>query len=163
MKLELESFVGILPLKFGMTQFEVAAIAEMGPPKKAFDAYDGSLNEFRTMDLPVCNYVDGALSAIDTNFRVGSLMFRGMDLYKESPSEVCYQLHELNGYTLVGLGGLLYPELGISTGGFYDEETGSFYIPTDSVDDDRGISAFRKGAFDALLDSYTKLDIEKLL
>lgn len=159
MNLEIESFMGVGPLKFGMDASQVAALPEMGPPRKSFPVFDGSLNEFRTMDLPVCNYVNGELSTVDTTWRTVGVRFKDIDFYNEEPAEVCRKLQRYNGYALLGLGSILFPEIGINIGGFLNIETMKF-VDGGAVDqDERGVAAFRKGAFDSLLGEYERIDL----
>jgi hypothetical protein len=156
---EIKPLIGVGPLKFGMSMADVENIELMGKPSKTLDMYDGSKSEYRSMNIPVCNYIDGKLSTIDTNWRINDLFFKNISIYTEDPRSVSEKLQKLNGYTLMGLGSLLFPEIGLNVSGFFDEEAKRFRSMHSSEQDDRGVAIFQKGAFDELLENYQRVDI----
>ena len=153
MKWDIRGYNGMGPLHLGMNAAEVAAIPIMGSPLRTDPAYDGSLVEFRGIDLPMCNYVDGVLATIDTSRRVAGVGFGDMSIYDTPPREVLQTLERASGQVLLGLGTVLFMGLGLNVGGFYFEDGNEFFDPT-RHQDDRGVAVFQRGAFDGLLPEY---------
>lgn len=155
MRWQIEPFVGLGPLEFGMTRSDVAKLNNViGDVTAADRAFDGSLNEFRTMDVPVCNYVEDRLSTIDTNWRVNDVFYKEMNVYKTEPEVILKFLENENGGALIGLGFVLFGRIGVNAAGFYDAETDKFYDIYSTVQDHRGLAVFRRGAFDELLNEF---------
>ncbi|MEX0369231.1 MAG: hypothetical protein AB3N09_01270 [Tateyamaria sp.] len=153
MKWDIRPHNGMGPLYFGMKPEEVAAIPGMGAPERVVTGYDGSLVEFRAIDMPMCNYVDGGLSTIDTTRRVADVWFNDMNIYETPPLDVLQTLERASGRVLAGLGSILFIGIGLNVGGFYYEDTNNLYDP-ETDQDDRGVAAFQPGAFDALASEY---------
>ena len=158
MNWEITPLVGLGPLKFGMSPKEVARIEGLGPVTDSHTAYDNSLNEFRTMDVPVCNYVDGLLAAVDTNHLVENVKLDGIDVYQTSPERLVKMLERLNRGAKIGLGSILFNEIGINISGFYLEEEAKFFDPGTGDIDERGLGMFRKGGFDPYLNEYRTIN-----
>lgn len=153
MKWDIRPYNGMGPLVFGMKPEEVAAVPGMGAPVHSDIQFDGSVTEFRAIDVPMCNYLNGGLSAIDTSRRVVDVWFGDMNLYETDPLDVLKGLERASGRVLSGLGTILFIGIGLNVEGFYYADTNNLYDPlTDQ--DDRGVAAFQPGAFDALLTEY---------
>ncbi len=153
----IQPLVGLGRLKFGLKQSDVAQLDNLGPVTATHPVIDGSVNEFRTIDVPVCNYTDGILTAIDTNWRVPEVTFEGIDVYKTEPLVILQLLEKKNGGALAGLGSILFLNLGINVGGFYDEETGKVADLNIEASDNRGVGLFTKSAFDKFLNAYQEI------
>ena len=154
---EISPLIGLGPLKFGMKPEDIALIDGLGPVTNSFKAYDGSVNEYRTMDIPVCNYAKGILAAVDTNSQVKNLTLDGMDIYNTPPLQVIQTLERLNGGAKSGLGSMLFINIGINISGFYIEEEKRLYEPEAEERDERGLGMFIKGAFDSVIDEYEEI------
>ncbi|CUX80042.1 hypothetical protein [Roseibaca calidilacus] len=153
MKWDIRGYNGMGPLYLGMNAAEVAAIPVMGAPMRTDPAYDGSLVEFRGIDLPMCNYVGGVLVTIDTSRRVAGVWFGDMNIYETPPREVLQTLERASGQVFLGLGTVLFMGIGLNVGGVYFEDSNEFFDPTRDQDD-RGVAVFQWGAFDELLHEY---------
>lgn len=153
MKWDIRAYNGMGPLYLGMRSAEVAAIPVMGVPVRTVPGYDGSLVEFRAIDLPICNYVDDVVVTIDTSRRVADVWFGDMNIYETPPRDVLRTLERASGQALVGLGSILFTGIGLNVGGFYFEDTNAYFDPA-SDQDDRGVAVFQRGAFDDLLHLY---------
>lgn len=149
----IRAFNGMGPLYFGMKAEEVSAVQTMGKPERIVSGYDGSVVEFRAIDIPMCNYVNGGLAVIDTSRRVVGVKFGDMDIYETPPLEVLVALEKASGKVLSGLGTLLFTGIGLNVAGFYFPDTNDLFDP--ALDqDDRGVAAYQPGAFDAMLSEY---------
>lgn len=153
MRWDIRPYNGLGPLYFGMKPAEVAAIPGMGDPDRSYPAYDGSLVEFRGIDMPMCNYTGDGLTTIDTSRRVADVWFGEVNIYQMPPRDVLQMIERASGLALVGLGTILFMGIGLNVGGFYFEETNTVFDPT-TDQDDRGVALFQRGAFDALLAEY---------
>ncbi len=146
--------VGLGPLRFGMSVADVAGIMRGHAVSALDDVFDGSKNEFRTMDLPVCNYVAGKLHALDTSHRVAGVTFEGADVYALDPKELLVRLETAAGGAKAGLGMVLFETIGVNTTGFYDAYDDRFWSGPAGSGDPRGLGLFEKGAFDHLLGEF---------
>ncbi len=148
-------YAGLGPLAFGMTRQQVASLLDTSYPVSAVDTvFDGSVNEFRTMNCPVCNYMDGALHAIDTHSGVTSVFLNDIDVYATDSKTLLQSFEQADGGAKTDLGMVIFERLGVNTSGFYRPEEGSF---VDSADPDyqrRGVGVFSRGAFDTLLPDF---------
>lgn len=153
--------VGLGPLRFGMGMGDVAVIMRGHAVSALDDVFDGSKNEFRTMDLPVCNYLAGKLHAIDTSHRVAGVTFEGADVYAFDPKALLVRLETAAGGAKVGLGMVLFERIGVNTSGFYDATDECYWSGSTGSADPRGLGLFEQGAFDHLLDEFLPADFRE--
>lgn len=157
MRWTIHPLVGVGPLRFGMSRDEVASAApELGPVERALPTWDGTgLNEHRALHEPTCGYGDKGLDSIGFDWRARDLLFDGTDLFATEPAIVVRQLHVANGdAALIGLGSLLFRQLGVAIGGFYSEELGRYLSPKAGDEEYRTVALEPFGASDPLLESY---------
>lgn len=155
----IEPLAGLGPLRFGATRQDVARIPGLGAVTALDPSFDGSVNEFRGMDEPSCNYRDDRLVGVDTSWRVKTVLFDGLDVYSAAPRDVLKALERANGGSLIGLGMVLFTNIGVNTSGFFDESSRRYLAPSRPRQDDRGLGLFVKGAFDALLGEFSAIEL----
>lgn len=157
MKWIAEPLVGLKPLRFGMTPDQVRALGVLGPVSARHPAFDGTVNEFRTMSEPVCGFRDDRLTAVDTSWRVGEVRFEDISVYEVQPALLLQSLERANGGALLGLGSVLFDRLGINVSGFYLVEEERFFEPGKDLDDQRGLALAEAGAYDSVIDEYAPI------
>lgn len=150
----IQPLVGLGPLRFGMTMADIGLTMRGQDVTALDDVFDGSKNEFRSMDLPVCNYMAGKLHAVDTSPRVANVTLDGADIYALDPHELLVRLERANGGAKVGLGMVLFETIGLNTTGFYDAQDDRYWAAASGGSDPRGLGLFTKGAFDSLLAEF---------
>ena len=64
---EIVTFIGMGPIRFGMSPAEVAAI--IGPPESADDD-DGYLREYRAVEMPIVSYEKNVVTEIEAFYDV---------------------------------------------------------------------------------------------
>jgi hypothetical protein len=131
---EIVSFVGMGPIKFGMTPDVVAKI--LGSPE---DVEEGksSIAEFRELDEPIVRYKDGVVAQIEAFYDVKNVRLRGINLFSDNGKEVMRQLEDLNGGAEICVGIVLFRNIGL-TAGRLDE----------GVSGEHSVCAFRRGHWD---------------
>ena len=163
MSWDIRPYDGIGPLKFGMSPRQVAQILDPFHRVTAVHpVFDGSKNEFRSMDLPVCNYKSDKLHAIDTTPRVSEVCFDDIDLYMTDSRRVMLDLDRANGGARTDLGMVLFDKLGINTSGFFLTDEDRFFRIGADERDGRGIGVFQRGAFDAMLPGFKAISFSKM-
>lgn len=152
----IEPLKGLGALRFGMTRDEVAALG-LGPVTALDKAFDGSMHEFRTMNVPVCAYRDDKLIALDTSWRVTGVTFRQNNVWATEPAIMLKILEAANGGAFEGLGSVIFPSIGVNTSGFFDPVRQTYRTLAATDRDSRGLGLFQFGEFDALMSSYRKI------
>jgi hypothetical protein len=116
MNWEIVSFVGMGPIKFGMTPDEVEKI--LGKSIATDDDEDdaGYIKEVREINIPIITYEGGRVSQIEAFSDVLNVFFDNIDIFLEDGLGVLKKLELLNKSALSNVGILLFDNLGISTG-----------------------------------------------
>lgn len=142
---------GMGSLRFGMSPPQVAKLPGLGVPQTSHREWDGSVSEFRSLGQPQLSYADYRLRDNDTDYRVGRVLFDDLDVYGVEPEVVIRRLMASNGGSaLVGAGSLLFTDIGINTGGFYDEKSQRF-ARLSGAEPARSLAVFAPGAFNAMV------------
>jgi hypothetical protein len=164
MRWNIEPYVGIGPLKFGMTQQQVGQILDpLHAVIATHPAYDGSINEHRALEIPACNYVSGALNELNFNWRVKDVLYGKIEIFNSDPRYLLQELEKINGGAKMDLGMILFDKLGIRTSGFYRSEDNHFHLLGSKVQDDRAVAVFRKGSFDAFIPGFEPISFLNML
>jgi hypothetical protein len=146
---------GMGALRFGMSPQEVVrAEPALGPPHRSKPRHDGSLREFRGLGAPSLGFVNDRLNDIECPADTPGVRFEDLQVFEADPRAVLHRLSERNGGALIGLGSVLFVNLGINTGGFYNTDNKRFFNPAFDLEDNRTIDVFAPGAFDDLLDEF---------
>lgn len=148
--------VGLGPWRFGMSTHDVARHSGALPPvRHGFEAFDGSWTEDRGLGVPTCGYRHGRLGWIGTDRHVPDVTLEATPAYGNEPEGVVEHLYQLNGRNaLIGLGSLLFLQIGVTTTGFLDDEGARVLQPGLGDEDYRTLALFSPGAFDAVLDQF---------
>ncbi|MBE7183469.1 MAG: hypothetical protein INR68_03570 [Methylobacterium mesophilicum] len=137
---EIQSFIGVGELRFGMSPRMVADL--IGAPESS-DGDEADLREFRDIDLPILSYDQEKLVEIEAFYDVPNVTYRGMDIFG-TPGLKCLQtLEAANGGALHDVGIVLFAELGFTCGRL-DQE----------VEGDHSITAFSRGLWDSKLGDF---------
>ena len=135
---EINPFVGLGPVLFGMTEAEVAALGPaLGPVERRLVEHDGSVNEYRGMNTPTLSYRNGRVCYIAAGWRVGDVIWQGIDVFQTASKTVVQMLEVANGGAEVGLGSLSFGNLGLFAEGFYLLKSRRSKEPTSDDQDDR--------------------------
>lgn len=148
---DVKPFIGLGPLKFGMSPHDVAAFnSEIGEIIHVDDMF-GFRAEHRPYYTPKCEYKEEALVSIDTHRNEKfSIFFEDLDVYESDPALVIKSLSQRNGGAKSHFGSILFENLGINIRGFYLIEEQAFFRP-DSSQDDRTLAIFSRGTLDHFL------------
>jgi hypothetical protein len=147
---EIKPFVGLGPVLFGMTEAGVAALGPaLGPVERRLVEPDGSVNEHRGMGAPTLSYRNGRVCYIAAGWRVGDVIWQGIDVFQADPKTVVQMLEVANGGAEVGLGSLSFGNLGLSADGFYVPKTRRFFRRTSADQDDRSIALYDRDVWNS--------------
>jgi hypothetical protein len=138
---EIMPFVGIGPIKFGMTVDQVSTI--LGKTDDADSYRDGHLREIRDVDQPIITYQDNQTAEIEAFYDMKDVSFEGNYIFRDDPLKVLRYLEGRNNGVLEHLGTLLFNNLGIALGRI-DE----------SVVEEHNLSIYRKGAWDERIGNF---------
>jgi hypothetical protein len=134
---EIISFVGMGPVKFGMSPAEVEAI--LGKALAVDDDEDdsGYRKEVREINLPTVTYEDGTVAEIEAFSNTRKLRFKDIVFFEDAGLSVLRRLEDLNGGARSNVGVVLFDKLGITTGLF-----------DNSAPLENSVTAFRRGHWD---------------
>jgi len=142
MEWEIVAFEGVGPIRFGMTQEEVAALVG-APDRSRRGLRPGSFNEFRGTKAPIVRYNENRVREVEAFYDLESVTFQGMSVFETDGTAFLRHLEELNGGARVSVGVILFDKLGLTTGrldegprtghsviafaaGLWDEKMGDF-------------------------------------
>jgi len=143
---DIKPFVGVAPVSFFMTPAQVAAAANLGPARARQDG--PYLNEFRGINAPVFNYLDGGLVIVSTNRYLPDVLWNQMDIYKSNPIDVLRAMQKANGPALRIFDTVVFAKLGLQLTGFYAFARNEAYDPSSDDPDNRTLSAWAQVAQD---------------
>jgi hypothetical protein len=136
-------FVGMGPIRFGMSPAEVAAI--VGPPQSV-DEDVGYLREYRAVELPIVSYEDNVVTEIEAFHGVENVTFRGGRIFDEPGLAILQFLEQENNGARMNVGIVLFKDIGI-TAGRLDQGTRG----------DHSITAFAQGLWDDRLARFKEI------
>ncbi|RYZ81575.1 MAG: hypothetical protein EOP06_23260 [Proteobacteria bacterium] len=131
---EIAPFIGMGPIRFGMTPAEVASI--IGVPESA-DEDGGYLREYRAIDLPIIAYENNMVTEIEAFSEVENVTFRGRRIFDEQGLAIARFLEEENGGASINVGTILFKNIGV-TSSRLDEGCGG----------DHSVTAFARGLWE---------------
>ncbi|MGI2036256.1 hypothetical protein ACRQ1B_28175 [Rhizobium panacihumi] len=134
MEWEIQPFIGMGPLRFGMFPAEVAAI--VGPPESV-DEDDEYLREYRAVELPIVSYENNVVTEIEAFYDVENVIFRGRRVFDEPGLAILQFFEQETHGARVNAGTVLFKDIGI-TAGRLDE----------GVRGDHSVTAFAQGLWD---------------
>lgn len=146
MNWEIMPFLGIGPIRFGMSPMQAADI--IGKPVSIDEDDDGYLREYRSVDLPIISYQDRQVVEIEAFSEVGDVTFDGRNIFGEAGPEIMRFLEEKNGETVANAGVVLFNGIGLTCGRL-DE----------SPREDHSITAFARGLWDDRLSRFKKITL----
>lgn len=140
MEWEIIPFVGMGPIRFGMSPADVANL--VGVPETTDNRPNG-IREFRAVDVPIVAYENGAVTEIEAFYDVKNVTFRGRNIFEENGLAILQFLERENGGASLDVGIVMFERIGI-TAGRLDE----------AVSGDHSITAFAKGLWDDSLEDF---------
>lgn len=123
--------------------------------------FDGSIAEYRGLEIPACSFDGDVLRGIDTTYHLKNLIFEGKDVYKSDSREIMLKFAENNGGAKFGLGVLFFENLTITSNGFFYGRKGFYRSGYDPGQDERTVSVYRAHSFDFGLAEYKNIDLRK--
>lgn len=148
MRWEIKPFVGLGPIRFGMTPQEVGGFDNViGTVRKTYSGYDGSWNERRAISMPNFGYVNNQLIFIGTAWPMKDVFWNGLEVYQSDPKSVLQALERANCGAKIIFGVVTFDHLGIEVSGFYLEKENKFYDPASGEQDDRGLSILERNKY----------------
>jgi hypothetical protein len=140
---EIKPFVGLGSVLFGMTDAEVAALGPTpGPLLNRWVEDDGTVIEYREMDEPTISYCNGRVCFIAAVPKVENVIWQGINVFQLEPKTLLQLLEMANGGARVGLGFVLFENLGLRADGFYFHKERQFFRLNSDDQDDRCIALF---------------------
>jgi hypothetical protein len=141
----IEPYVGVGPLKFGMTSEEVADL--LGPYKSRFDRTDDDEDDYQSidehrdgLDSPIIHYENNKISEITFTRFTKSVMVWGENYYGILPKE--FKRHIAS----VDDGLLVYAD-----GSFLSMKLGIAFDEYEFDDSDKSITVFKRGSHDEFI------------
>jgi len=136
---DINPYIGVGKLKFGMTQDEVARI--LGKPHDLETDSEGEVREFRKENGLQTAYseIDRRLVEIGFSSNIETLTFNNTALFSNKPLDVFRFLLAADKQPYELLGFVVLLNLGITITGFHDEET-----------EERAVTAFARGRWDSI-------------
>lgn len=143
---EIVSFVGMGPIRFGMTPSEVEAV--LGLPLAVDDDDDDPSyrKEVREIDVPTVTYEDNKVAEIEAFDSVKNVRISVVNLFEQAGPTVLKNLETLNKGALTNVGIVLFENLGITTGRLDSD-----------VALERSVTAFKKGHWDDSMKQFKKI------
>ena len=135
MKWDIRSFDGMGPIRFGMTQREVAEL--LGPPE-ASRKLQTTYRDLRCDCGLTITYRDAVVSSIEAFYNLEGVVFRGVRIFHDDPLFVLRFLEEANGGCLHCVGSLLFENIGLTAG-----------CLDDPAREQHSVVAFAKGLWDS--------------
>ncbi|WJH38385.1 hypothetical protein N7E02_07015 (plasmid) [Aliirhizobium terrae] len=132
---EIIPFEGMGPIRFGMSPEQVSGL--IGEPESEDDEDDGSLREYRSVELPIISYENGHVSEIEAFYDVKGVSFRTRDIFSGNGLETMQFLERENGGAEINVGIVLYDNIGITCGRLDEGARG-----------DHSVTAFARGLWD---------------
>ncbi|RWX81483.1 hypothetical protein EPK99_04120 [Neorhizobium lilium] len=143
MEWEITPFIGMGPIRLGLSPAEVKAI--IGPPESADDD-DGYLREYRAVELPIVSYENNVVTEIEASHDVENVTFRGRRIFDEPGLTILQFLEQENGGARWNVGTLLFKDIGITSGRLDEGACG-----------DHSVTAFSQGLWDDRIGRFKEL------
>lgn len=140
---EIKPFVGMGPIRFGMSPTEVAAI--IGLPESTDDD-DDYLREYRVVELPIVSYENNVVTEIEAFYDVEKVTFRGRQIFDEPGLAILQFLERENGGARINVGTVLFQNIGITCGRLDEGARG-----------DHSVTAFARGLWDDRISRFKAL------
>jgi len=143
MKFEIQPYVSIGPLKWGMSNQEVGLL--LGPAIKVTKNRMGSIIEFRNQYTQSFIY-DSNLNLIEVTFSktLEICCSRGIDLLETPSDKVISALINIDKGAVMGYDSIIFQEIGVALTGFMPEDL-----------EIRAAGAFSVGRWDSLIPTMT--------
>jgi hypothetical protein len=136
---DIDPYIGVGKLKFGMTQDEVARI--LGKPDDLETDSEGEVREFRNENGLQTVYTESDRRLVEIGFssNIKTLAFNNTALFTNKPLDVFRMLLAADKQPYELLGFVVLLNLGITLTGFHDKAA-----------DERAVTVFTKGRWDSM-------------
>jgi len=145
MEWKITPFIGMGPIKFGMTPSEVLEI--LGSPEDT--DVEGGLTEYRALDMPIIRYKDNKVTQIEAFYDVKNVTLGDVNIFDDDGLQVMRTLETKNGGAKIDVGITIFENLGI-TAGRLDED----------VPGEHSVTAFSKGYWDNDMEDFTDISFQ---
>ena len=139
-------FIGMGPVKFGMSPSEVSEI--LGAPEDT-DSGDNDLTEYRAIDMPIIRYKDNKVTQIEAFYDVKNVTLGDVNIFGDDGLQIMQTLETKNGGAKIDVGITIFENLGI-TAGRLDED----------VPGEHSVTAFCKGYWDNDMEDFTDISFQ---
>lgn len=143
MEWEIFPFLGVGPIKFGMSPKEVESVIGRAD---SFDQDIGYIREYRHTDLPIVSYDHNCVTEIEAFYDVKKIIFKSRLIFEEPGRSILQFLEHENGGAALNVGVVLFNNIGITTGRL-DQSSPS----------DWSITAFSQGLWDDRISRFKKI------
>lgn len=139
-KLDIQSYVGVGKLHFGLSQVEIAQL--IGTPTSQKTGFSGELTEYRRENGLLTTYDKNTHKLIEIGFskNILELEYANKKLFNEPPFTIFSELAKLDGNPYESLGFIVLLNLGMTLTGFHDEDVNQ-----------RAVTVFARGRWDDFL------------
>lgn len=145
-KWSVEPDVGILPIKFGMTESEVSEASGLGRAKDTIVEDDGLVTHFWGLGDPNVAYRDGKVVFIATGPASIPVLIGDVEVFQDDTRTALQAFEKANGdKPFHQLGSVNFTHLNLAMTGFFDFREDRYYDPMSGEQDDRVISLFAPG------------------
>lgn len=144
---EIESYIGVGDLRFGMTLDQVSQLE--GTPDIVEKNMLGEINESRFNTGIAFTYgkLDNGLVELGFSSELSELTFRGRPLFLEPSKKIFKAMIELDGAPYEHVGFIVLFNLGITMTGFHDDD-----------EEDKAVTVFARGRWDETLPKMNRFE-----
>jgi len=139
-------FIGMGPVKFGMSPSEVSEI--LGSPKNVTTRGE-TLREQRAIDMPMIRYINDKVTEIEAFYTVKNVTLDDVNIFENEGLEVLVELELKNEGAKVDVGVIMFENLGLTAGRLDEDVTG-----------EHSVTAFCGGHWDDYMEDFTDISFQ---
>ena len=139
-------FIGMGPVKFGMSPSEVSEI--LGSPKNVTTRGE-TLREQRAIDMPMIRYINDKVTEIEAFYTVKNVTLDDVNIFENEGLEVLVDLELKNEGAKVDVGIIMFENLGLTAGRLDEDVTG-----------EHSVTAFCGGHWDDYMEDFTDISFQ---
>lgn len=150
-KLEIQPYIGVGVLRFGMNQDAIAQL--IGAPTRQKKGFSGELTEYRRENGLLTTYDKNTheLVEIGLSRNILELEYQNSEIFSSPPMAILSELVKLDGRPYESLGFIVLLNLGITLTGFHDGDVNQ-----------KAVTVYAQGRCDDFLDELKPFVLENI-
>lgn len=142
---------GLLPLRFGMSPADVAALDVLGPITARDTDFLGDVSQFHALEEPMMIFRTDIAIHFSANRYVKNVYWGDLPVFEQEAKAMLALMEEANGAPpILQLGTLHFMALNLTTQGFFLDWEDRFYDPARQEQDDRIVSLHMPGTLELM-------------